>query len=209
MSLSLRPSGPDPSSAPPPWLIVGLGNPGPRYAVTPHNLGFMVVDFLADHHEIPLTKKSLEARWGRGRLEGAAVILAQPTTYMNLSGRAVSQLMRYFQLASGALVVVHDDLDLPAGRLKLTRGGGAGGHRGVLSIVEALGTTDFFRVKMGLGRPPPFLSPEDFVLTPFPREAWEAVAALVERAARAVVTLITTGLAAAQSRFHGAAAGQD
>jgi len=206
MSLSLRPPGPDSGSSPSPWLIVGLGNPGARYAATPHNLGFMVVDFLAEHHDIPLTKESHEARWGRGFLAGAGVILAQPLTYMNLSGRAVALLMRYFKLENDRLVVVHDDLDLPAGRLKLSRGGGAGGHRGVLSIGEALGTTDFYRVKIGLGRPPPLLTPEDFVLTPFPREDWEAVAVLVERAAQAVVTLITEGLAAAQQRFHGAPA---
>jgi peptidyl-tRNA hydrolase, PTH1 family len=189
-----------------PWLIVGLGNPGAQYAATPHNLGFMVVEFLAAHHDLPLSKRTLEARWGRGRWDGSAVILAQPTTYMNLSGRAVVQLVRYFDLAPGNLVVVHDDLDVPGGRLKLTRGGGAGGHRGVLSIATALDSSDFYRVKIGIGRPPPWVAPEDFVLRPFPREDWEAVAALVEQAARAVTTLISAGLAAAQSQFHGAAA---
>jgi PTH1 family peptidyl-tRNA hydrolase len=166
------------------WLIVGLGNPGARYAATPHNLGFMVADYLADHHDIPL---------------------AQPQTYMNLSGRAVAQLLRYFDLPTQNLVVIHDDLDVPGGRLKLSLGGGAGGHRGVLSIAEILKTQEFYRVKMGIGRPPAWLASEDYVLRPFLREDWEAVAALVERAAQAVVTLITAGLAAAQNQFHGAA----
>jgi PTH1 family peptidyl-tRNA hydrolase len=187
------------------WLIMGLGNPGARYAATPHNLGFMVVDLLADRHDIPLAKKSLEAHWGKGRMEGEAVVLAQPQTYMNLSGRAVAQLLRYFDLTPQNLVVVHDDLDVPGGRLKLSLGGGAGGHRGVLSIAEVLKTQEFYRVKMGIGRPPAFMASEDFVLKPFPREDWEAVASLVERAAQAVVALITNGLAAAQNQFHGPA----
>lgn len=187
-----------------PWLIVGLGNPGAQYAVTPHNLGFMVVAVLAEQYGIPLSKKTLEAHWGKGRLEGAGVILAQPVTYMNVSGRAVAQLLRYFGLAASDLVVIHDDLDVPEGRVKLTWDGGAGGHRGVLSVTAALQSPDFHRIKLGLGRPPLGVAPEDFVLRPFPREEWEAVAAFVEQAARAVVTLITAGLAAAQNQFHGA-----
>jgi PTH1 family peptidyl-tRNA hydrolase len=206
MSSRLEPARENRSTSSSPWLIVGLGNPGAKYTATPHNLGFMVVEVLADHHDIPLTKKTLEARWGRGRLGGAAVVLAQPQTYMNLSGRAVAQLLRYFEVATDRLVVIHDDLDVPEGRLKLAQGGGAGGHRGILSIAEALSTQEFYRVKLGLGRPPAVLAPEDFVLRPFPREAWEAVAALVERAAEAVATLITAGLAAAQNQFHGDAA---
>jgi PTH1 family peptidyl-tRNA hydrolase len=102
-------------------------------------------------------------------------------------------------------VVIHDDLDVPGGRLKLSLGGGAGGHRGVLSITDILKTQEFYRVKMGVGRPPVFMASEDFVLRPFDREDWEAVASLVERASQAVVTLITDGLAAAQNQFHGAA----
>lgn len=187
-----------------PWLIAGLGNPGAQYAATPHNLGFMVVAVLADHYNIPLTKKTMEAHWGKGRLDGEAVILAQPTTYMNLSGRAVVKLLRYFDLSPGNLVVIHDDLDVPGGRLKLVRGGGLGGHRGVLSIAGALNSWDFFRVKLGIGRPPAFMSPEDFVLRPFPREEWEAAATLVEGASQAVAALVTTGLTASQNRFHGA-----
>ena len=186
------------------WLIVGLGNPGARYAATPHNLGFMVTDYLADHHDISLGKKTMEAHWGKGRLAGNAVVLAQPQTYMNLSGRSVAQLLRYFDLGPQNLVVIHDDLDVPGGRLKLSLGGGAGGHRGVLSIAEILKTKEFYRVKMGVGRSPAFLAAEDYVLKPFPREDWEAVASLVERAAQAVVTLITAGLSPAQNQFHGA-----
>lgn len=187
------------------WLIVGLGNPGAQYTATRHNLGFMVVGALAASYGIPLKKKTLGAHWGQGRLKGEAAVLAQPTTYMNQSGHAVAQLLHYFKLAPSDLVVIHDDLDLPFGRLKLSQGGGPGGHRGVLSIQDTIHTADFFRVKLGLGRPPPVMAAEDFVLSPFPREEWEAVASLLERGVQAVVTLLNDGLAAAQTRFHGEA----
>lgn len=189
-----------------PWLIVGLGNPGAQYAATPHNLGFMVVEILAEQEGFPLSKKTHQARWGKGRLAGIPVILAQPATYMNLSGRAVVSLLRYFDLTIANLVVVHDDLDVPGGRVKLAWNGGAGGHRGVLSVAAAVGSPEFYRVKLGIGRPPPGIVPEDFVLRPIPQEEWDAAAALVDRGAQAVVTLITAGLAAAQNQFHGEAA---
>jgi len=194
---------PDWKSRPKPWLIVGLGNPGTQYVATPHNLGYMVVAVLAEQYEIPLAKKTHQAHWGKGRLAETAVILAQPTTYMNLSGRAVTSLLHYFGLSGAELVVVHDDLDVPGGRVKLAWNGGAGGHRGVASVAAALRAPDFYRVKLGIGRPPPGMDPEDFVLRALPREQWDAAADLVERAARAVVALITAGLAAAQNQFHG------
>jgi len=186
-------------------LIVGLGNPGREYSQTRHNLGYQVVEALAGRWRIALSHRSLESRWGRGRLGEEAVILAQPTTYMNLSGRAVSRLLRYFKLSPGALVVVHDDLDVPPGRLKIVTRGGPGGHQGVLSVMAALDTEEFLRVKLGIGRPPLYLSPEDYVLSPFSPEEAEAIPDLVARAALAVETLITEGLAAAQNRFHGGA----
>jgi peptidyl-tRNA hydrolase, PTH1 family len=189
-----------------PWLIVGLGNPGAQYAATPHNLGFMVVEILAEWHNLPLSKKTMQAQWAKGRLAGAAVILARPTTYMNLSGQAVGQILRYFNLTGADLVIIHDDLDVPGGRVKLAWNGGAGGHRGVLSVTQAVGTPEFYRVKLGVGRPPGWMASDDFVLRPFPREDWEAAADLVDRGARAVETLITAGLAAAQNQFHGSAA---
>jgi PTH1 family peptidyl-tRNA hydrolase len=162
-------------------LIVGLGNPGRQYAFTRHNLGFLVIDYLAAH-------------WG---------ILAQPQTYMNLSGGAVAQIMRYFKLTPADLVVVHDDLDVPAWRLKMVNRGTPGGHRGIASLISMLGTEEFIRVKLGIGRPPPELPAEAFVLQIFPASDAEAVAALVERGGQAVETLLKAGLAQAQNRFHG------
>ncbi len=184
-------------------LVVGLGNPGPQYAWTRHNLGFMVVAVLADQWRIPLTRSTLDATWGQGRVGGDTVVLSQPATFMNLSGRAVSRLLAYFRLTPGALVVVHDDLDVPLGRLKIMDRGGPGGHKGILSIINVLDTEEFIRVKLGIGRPPPEIPGENFVLSPFAREEEETVATLVERGAQAVDCLIREGLNAAQNRFHG------
>jgi len=184
-------------------LLVGLGNPGREYAWTKHNLGFQVVNYLSELWSIPLNRNSHAALWGRGRVGQEAVILAQPTTYMNLSGQAVSRLMAYFKLTPGDLVVIHDDLDVPPWRLKLVERGGPGGHKGVRDIIAMLHTEEFLRVKMGIGRPPGRGPTERYVLTPFLAEEAENVAVLIERAAQAVATLLTDGLAAAQNRFHG------
>jgi PTH1 family peptidyl-tRNA hydrolase len=184
-------------------LIVGLGNPGPQYAWTRHNLGFMVTAVLSEDWGIPLTRSTLDATWGQGRVGGETVVLAQPATYMNLSGRAVSRLLSYFKLLPENLMVIHDDLDVPFGRLKIVERGGPGGHKGVLSIINALDTEEFLRVKLGIGRPPPGFPGENFVLSPFAREEEEDAAGLVERGAKAVDCLIREGLKAAQNRFHG------
>jgi peptidyl-tRNA hydrolase, PTH1 family len=187
-------------------LIVGLGNPGREYAWTRHNLGFQVAAYLSELWGIPLTRRSHSSVWGQGRVGPEAVILAQPTTYMNLSGQAVSSLMSYFKLSPGDLVIIHDDLDVPLWRLKLAERGGAGGHRGILDIISSLHTEEFLRIKMGIGRPSPEMPGERYVLSPFPAEDAENVAQLLERAAQAVVTLLAQGLSAAQNRFHGEAA---
>jgi len=184
-------------------LVVGLGNPGPEYAWTRHNLGFMAAAALAEQWGIPLTRSTMDASWGQGRVGGETVVLAQPATFMNLSGRAVSRLLTYFKITPAALVVVHDDLDVPLGRLKIMEGGGPGGHRGVLSIINALDTEEFIRVKLGIGRPSAEIPAENYVLSHFTREEEETVAGLVERGAQAVDCLIREGLKAAQNRFHG------
>ena len=165
-------------------LIVGLGNPGREYAWTRHNLGWQVVAYLAEEWRIPLSKKGLESVWGQGRVGGETVILAQPTTFMNLSGQAVSLLLSYFKLSPADLVVVHDDLDVPRWRLKLVERGGPGGHRGILSIINQLHTEEFLRVKLGIGRPPMMMPTENYVLSHFPADEAENVARLIERAAR-------------------------
>ena len=184
-------------------LIVGLGNPGREYAWTRHNLGFQVVNYLSELWGLPLKRRSLESLWGQGKAGRETVILAQTATYMNLSGQAVSLLLNYFKLTPGDLVAVHDDLDVPLWRLKIVDRGGPGGHRGVLSLIETLGTEEFIRVKLGIGRPVPEMPTENYVLSHFPAAEAENVATLVERAGEAVATLIDKGLAEAQTRFHG------
>jgi PTH1 family peptidyl-tRNA hydrolase len=184
-------------------LIVGLGNPGREYAWTKHNLGFQVVNYLRELWGLPLTRTSHAALWGQGRVGSETVILAQPTTYMNLSGQAVSRLLAYFKLTPEDLVVIHDDLDVPLWRLKLVERGGPGGHKGVLDIIATLHTDEFLRVKLGVGRPHPGRPTEGYVLSPFPAEEAENVAVLIERAAQAVECLVREGLKAAQNRFHG------
>jgi PTH1 family peptidyl-tRNA hydrolase len=187
-------------------LIVGLGNPGREYAWTKHNLGFQVVAYLSELWGIPLTRRSHASVWGQGRVGAAGVILAQPTSYMNLSGQAVSRLLSYFKLTPGDLVVIHDDLDVPQWRLKLVERGGPGGHRGVLDIIATLHTEEFLRVKLGIGRPPAGLPSDRYGLSPFPAEDAERVAQFIEQGAQAVVILLAEGLAGAQNRCHGEAA---
>jgi PTH1 family peptidyl-tRNA hydrolase len=184
-------------------LIVGLGNPGREYAWTRHNLGWQVAAYLSEEWRIPLGKKTMEAVWGQGRVGGEAVILAQPTTFMNLSGRAVSKLLAYFKLSPQDLLVIHDDLDVPLWRIKIVERGGAGGHRGILSIIQHLHTEEFLRVKLGIGRPSGHMPTENYVLSHFPADLAENVAQLIERAGAAVDCLLREGLAAAQNRFHG------
>jgi peptidyl-tRNA hydrolase, PTH1 family len=184
-------------------LLVGLGNPGREYAWTRHNLGFQVVAYLSELWGIALNRNGHASVWGRGRVGQETVILAQPTTYMNLSGQAVSRLLSYFKLIPRDLVIIHDDLDVPPWRLKIVERGGPGGHKGVLDIIARLHTEEFLRVKMGIGRPPLMMPTENYVLSPFPAADAENVAMLIERAGAAVDTLIKEGLPAAQNRFHG------
>jgi PTH1 family peptidyl-tRNA hydrolase len=166
-------------------------------------LGYQVVAYLSKLWDIPLNRTSHSAVWGQGRVGREEVLLAQPTTYMNLSGQAVSRLLSYFKLIPEDLVVIHDDLDVLPWRLKIVDRGGAGGHRGILSIIQHLYTEEFIRVKLGIGRPSAGMPTENYVLSHFPADAAEDVACFIERAGAAVDTLIREGLAAVQNRFHG------
>lgn len=184
------------------FLIVGLGNPGTDYPGTRHNIGFAAIDALADR---------LNARWGRekdrglqasGQWSERRVLLLKPQTYMNLSGEAVWPVCQFFKLPPDQLVVLHDDLDLELGRVQVRLAGGDGGHRGVRSIQEALGTDGFLRCRLGVGRPPPGVDPVDYVLTRFRSEEQPAGQALVERAVQLVEVLVKQGLTVAMNRFN-------
>lgn len=185
------------------WLIVGLGNPGRKYQGTRHNLGFRLVDLLAGRAGIGLERLKHQALIGRGRMFGREVLLAKPQTYMNLSGACVAELLRYWRLASQDLIVAHDDLDLETGRLRLVAEGGSGGHKGVASIADCLGTPAFIRLKLGIGRPPDSrMDPADFVLSRFGPQEVEEVEAALDRGVLAIETLLTEDIEKAQNLYN-------
>lgn len=186
-----------------PLLVVGLGNPGPNYARTRHNLGFVVADLLAQRmgSKFKVHKRS-GAEIITGRLGGAAVVLAKPRTYMNESGRQVAPLAKFYSVPPSDIIVIHDELDLEFGRVRLKLGGGEGGHNGLRSVVAALGTKDFLRVRIGIGRPPGRKDPAAFVLENFTTAERPEVGAICEQAADAAELLIELGLEPAQNRVH-------
>ncbi len=183
-------------------LIVGLGNPGPNYAGNRHNVGFRVLDELARRVGGRFTSHRAGADLLEGRLAGLRVIMARPRSFMNVSGPAVAGTARYFKIPATDVVVVHDDLDLDYGVLKLKRGGGEGGHNGLRSISACLGSKDYLRVRFGIGRPPGRMDPADFVLRDFSAEQRRELDLLVDRCADAVEQLLVQGLAAAQNQLH-------
>jgi peptidyl-tRNA hydrolase, PTH1 family len=182
-------------------IVVGLGNPGRRYAGTRHNVGSEVVQRLAEHRGVRLEDTGW-AKTARGRVQGATLLLAIPVTYMNVSGQAVRDLLRRRRKHVEDLLVVHDDMDLSLGRLRLRPGNGAGGHNGVQSIIEELGTGGFPRLRIGIGRPPAGVDPVEFVLERFTADERPRIDEAVQQAADAVVVAATQGLAAAMNRFN-------
>lgn len=184
------------------WLIAGLGNPGPAYTGNRHNAGFMVADLLAGRAGLRLKRDRSRAELGAGRLAGQAVTIIKPMTFMNLSGRPVAAAMAYYRFGLEQLVAVHDELDLPFGAVRLKLGGGDNGHNGLRSVTGALGSREYYRVRIGIGRPPGRLDPADYVLRDFSAAERKEVPLILERAADAVEVLLTAGLAAAQNQFH-------
>ncbi|MEI3867169.1 aminoacyl-tRNA hydrolase [Microbacterium sp. CCNWLW134] len=186
------------------WLVVGLGNPGPRYERTRHNVGQLVLDELADRRDASFRAHRAHARVAETWLRpgGPKLILAKPTSFMNVSGGPVSQLARFYRTEPERIVVVHDELDIPFDTVRLKTGGGHGGHNGVRDVAAALGSADFARVRVGIGRPPGRQDAADWVLQPFPAGDRDALTMLVSDAADAVEDVIEHGLVAAQQRFH-------
>ncbi len=182
-------------------LVVGLGNPGREYEATKHNVGFWVVDAFAKQHGVACVDRRDEALVGLGRIGGHDVLIAKPQTYMNRSGRAVGALMRRHGVAVADLVVVHDDLDIPQGHLRIKVSGRSGGHRGVTSLIETLGSEAFLRVRIGIGRDPE-QDTVDYVLSPFRQEALRRVQAGVEQGRDAILLLLEGRLAAAMNQYN-------
>jgi PTH1 family peptidyl-tRNA hydrolase len=183
-------------------LLAGLGNPGPQYAGNRHNVGFMVADELAARAGGKFKAHKTGGEVLEGRLGGRRVVLLKPRSYMNLSGGPVVAAARFYKVPPSGIVVVHDELDVDFGTVKLKFGGGDNGHNGLRSITKSLGTRDYYRVRFGIGRPPGRQDPADFVLKDFSTVERKELPFEVDRCADAVEALIGTGLAAAQNTFH-------
>ena len=183
-------------------LIVGLGNPGRKYDQTRHNIGFRVVDNIAEQNRVALNKRACDSLVGELIVIGERVLLAKPQTYMNLSGQAVKALLKDTRSSPENLVVIYDELDLPFGRIRVRQKGSAAGHRGAMSIMESLAGASFYRVRVGIGRPPEGVEPADFVLEPFFRDEVDQLDALVARAAKAALSIIQEGGQRAMEKFN-------
>lgn len=183
------------------WLIVGLGNPGPEYRGTRHNVGFAVIDELSERHRIKIDRSRLKARVGSGKVGGIMVTLAKPMTYMNLSGQAIAPLLRDLNLKPDRLIVVADETDLPLGRIRLRARGGPGGHNGHKSIIGSLGTQDYARLRLGIGRVDKSET-VDHVLGQFEFDERAIAEEMVRRAAEAVAVVVLEGLEAAMNSIN-------
>ena len=184
-------------------LVVGLGNPGMRYRFNRHNAGFLVVDQLALQYHISIAQTLFDAYIGKGKIAGSDVLLTKPQTFMNLSGMAVRKLTDYYRIEHADVIIVHDDLDLPFLTIRLKAGGGHGGHKGLISITDHLGGTDFLRVRLGIGRPDRKSMVEGYVLSPFSEEEMTSLPRLLEIAGEAAADIISSGIQAAMERHHG------
>ncbi len=185
------------------YLIVGLGNPGAEYRLTRHNFGFMVLDALAEHWSVQLKKIKFQAVYVEDRFKGNKVVLAKPLTFMNESGRSVAPLMRYFKVPTENMLVIHDDLDLPLGTLRIRPSGSSGGQRGIESITKLLGTQEFPRMRLGISRPPGQMEPKDYVLKNFLPNEEELKKIVLRQAIEAIECFIENGLTTAMNRYNG------
>lgn len=187
-------------------LIVGLGNPGRVYANNRHNIGFICLNHFARTNGIKFDQKKGRARIGMGRVAGNEVVVAKPQTYVNLSGKSVSQLVRRFNISLDELIVIHDDLDLPLGKIRLSYSSSSGGHKGIESIITALGSQDFIRIRIGIGRPEKAEASEDeiiaYVLSDFTAEQKQAIAQAIPKVTEAILCLLTEGLTPAMNKYN-------
>ena len=187
---------------PPSRIIVGLGNPGSEYAQTRHNAGFWFVDRIAEDHSITLSRRHRSALIGEGVIEGHRVVIAKPRTFVNNSGQAIAYLLARYKVSPQDLLVVHDDLALPLGKVRLRPGGSAGGHKGMVSIIEAVGTQDFPRLRLGIGQPPEGSDQVQYVLSPMSEGERKAADEAIGRAVQAVATLLAEGITVAMNRLN-------
>jgi PTH1 family peptidyl-tRNA hydrolase len=185
-----------------PHLIAGLGNPGPRYATNRHNVGFRCLELLAARHELAFDKRQKRAVIASGAIHTRRIILAKPQTFMNESGRAVAPLARFYKVQPERLLVVYDDLDLPLGTIRLRPEGGSGGHKGMRSIIEQIGTEAFPRLRIGIGRPPGQMDPAAYVLQDFSSEEEPLLEETLEHAVAAIEVWMSEGVEVAMNRYN-------
>lgn len=182
------------------WLIAGLGNPGPRYSRTRHNAGFLVIEEITKRLCLKPIKEEDSRIW-IGKIDGNEVILIEPLTFMNLSGSAIERALRQFKVPNENLIVIHDDIDMETGKLRIRKGGSSGGHRGVESIISSLGDRDFIRVKIGIGRDKT-MAVEDYVLSRFKEEEIPLISETIAKAADSVISIVTEGVDKAMNKFN-------
>ena len=183
-------------------LVIGLGNPGKQYEKTRHNAGFMVMDAIADTFSISIAKKKFNAEFGRGSIEGVEAVLAKPQAFMNRSGPPVQKLAAYFKISIQDILVIHDDIDLNLGRIKIKEKGGGGGHNGIKSLINALNGGSFSRLRIGIGRPCEHTEVIDHVLGRFTHSESEVMERTISRAKEAVVTILCNGIKEGMNRFN-------
>jgi PTH1 family peptidyl-tRNA hydrolase len=185
-------------------LIVGLGNPGRGYSNNRHNIGFVCLNHFARSQGVKFDQKQGQARTGRGKIAGSEVVLAKPQTHMNLSGESVSRLVKRFNITLDDLVIIHDDLDLPLAKIRISHGSSSGGHKGIESIIAGLGSQDFIRIRIGIGRPPEASEEEiiSYVLSDFTPEQKKAITPVIPKVTEAILYLLTEGLTAAMNKYN-------
>ena len=183
-------------------LIVGLGNPGSEYSSTRHNVGFMAVDQLAGFYNIPLCKRGFHSVYGVGFVGACKTIIAQPLTYMNRSGEAVAELAAHYNITPAHITVIHDDMDIPLGQLRIKIRGGSAGHRGIASIQQYLGEAEFTRLRFGIGKPDPETAPVDYVLQDFTLQETGCLKETIRRTIECILVLFNDGPQIAMNEFH-------
>lgn len=184
------------------YLLVGLGNPGERYSTTRHNVGFIFLDYLAERFSLVFKRSKWQALQARAMLWNTPVLLVKPETYMNLSGEAVGAISRYYQVPAERVIVLHDDLDLSQGRIKIVGGRGAGGHKGIISIIKHLGGTDFPRIKIGIGRPPDKMPTDRYVLAGLDSDDLDSLMAGMGHVEEGVRLIIEQGISTAMNQIN-------
>jgi PTH1 family peptidyl-tRNA hydrolase len=184
-------------------LVAGLGNPGSRYQFSRHNIGFLVLDRLADRHGIGVGQRAFGALYGKGQIAGQPVILCKPQRYMNVSGAVVKEFFDYYKMDIQDVIVIHDDLDLPFRIIRIKAGGGPAGHKGLISVIDHLSDADFSRVRLGIGKPQQKEMTESYVLSYFSTEEMEQLPLLIDLAAEMLIDLFASGIQEAMRRYHG------